>query len=62
MKLCEHHNCTEWAQWRVTLPSKVSILLCQKHKDAIKKNDETKFIFMGAVPDGIELTQHRANR
>jgi hypothetical protein len=61
MTLCEEHDCTNWCQWRITFPSKKSLFLCQVHKDTLKNTDNLKIIFMGAVPDGINSPEYRAN-
>jgi hypothetical protein len=62
MKLCEGFDCVQWAQWRATLPDKSHKLFCQPHKDKIEKlSKDVKFIFVGAIPDGISDTQLRQN-
>lgn len=65
MKLCESFDCLQWAQWRATLSDKSHRIFCQIHKDKLEKLDkskEIKFIFVGAIPDGISDTELRQNK
>jgi hypothetical protein len=58
MRLCDSHDCTEWAQWRIAGKNgdgaNISFNKCQAHKIELMAHpilQEQRAIFAGAMPD-----------
>ena len=60
MQLCQSHDCTSWAQWRVTgdtdRKKDIVLKLCQRHKIEVMAAPilkDQKAVFAGAMPDVV---------
>lgn len=62
MRLCMSHDCMNWCQWRISGVTgegrDTHFNLCQVHKEEIMATPllkDQKAIFVGAIPDTVEI-------
>lgn len=64
MMPCNWSGCSNWAQWVATYPNKSRRALCAGHKQILEQTDkeqhllpedQIKFQFVGAIPDGTKV-------